>query len=185
MAYLMIVGYLVLIAPIKVGLLVQWEKSRFSITVGLMLWGIRKQFPFLWQRSPEGKISLHAPFPLSFKRRKRRKDLLSLLPRLLYVRKKIRLGIHLRRFQLHALLSLPDAAQTAKMCGLLSAVFALLFPHGHSRFLPSFQGKNRGQGVCIIDFRLGTLLMAILLWKSHELSHNKKEENTWSIPSEN
>lgn len=171
--------YLLLITPLQAGLLLQWEKGKLSATIGVMLWGVRKRFPFLAEKE-NGHWQLHFPFSRSFRRRKNRKDILLLLPRLIMLRKKVFRGIHLRRFQARALLSLPDAGNTAILCGVLNA---LLSPFPACRIIPGFSGQNRGQALCIVECRLGTLLLAGILWKLHTARH-KKEAHTWNIPSE-
>lgn len=185
MPYVLITAYILLIAPVQIGLLVQWEKGRLSATVGIMAWGIRKRFPFLLSRNEQGKLQLQAPY-IPFRRsRKKHADILSLLPRLLYVRKKIKFAIHVRHFQIEAALALPTAAGEALLFPLLSALLHALFPHGRCRIRPAFGEIGRGAALCIVDFRLGTLLIAGILWKTHRLSSNKKEEQAWNIPSEN
>ena len=185
MPYVLITAYILLIAPVQIGLLVQWEKGRLSATVGIMAWGIRRRFPFLLSRNTDGRLQLEKPFLPLPQRRKKQNELLTLLPKLLYVRKKLQFAIHLRHFHSEALLSLPSAASTAIACSLLSTLLQLLFPHGRIRIRPAYPANNRGSALCIVDFRLGTLLMAGILWKTHRPSHSKKEEQAWNIPSEN
>lgn len=185
MPYVLVAAYVLLIAPMKVGLIVQWKKEKLSMTVGVMAWGIRRQFPFLLSRNDAGKMQLHVPhFPFRRSRRKQ-KDLLTLLPRLLYVRKKISSAIHVRHLQLESRLSLPTAASEAIYANLLTSLLYTLFPRGRFRIRPAFEENGGGTALCIVDFRLGTLLLAGILWKTHRLSDSKKEEQVWSIPSEN
>lgn len=185
MPYVLVAAYVLLIAPMRVGLLVQWKKGKLSMTVGVMAWGIRRQFPFLLSRNAQGKLQLHVP-PFPFHRsRKKRRDLLSLLPRLIYVRKKIKSAIHMRHFQLEARLSLPTAAGEAVTAAILANLLHTLFPHGRFHIRPAYKENGGGTALCIVEFRLGTLLLAGVLWKTHRLSDNKKEEQVWSIPSEN
>lgn len=185
MPYVLIAAYVLLIAPMQVGLLLQWKKGKLSMTVGLMAWGVRKRFPFLLHRNEQGKLQLHIPhFPIR-RSRKKRKDLLSLLPRLIYVRKKIKSAIHVRHFQVEASLALPTAAGEAICATLLTSLLHMLFPHGRCHIRPAYKDTGGGTALCIVDFRLGTLLMAGILWKTHRLSDSKKEEQVWSIPSEN
>lgn len=185
MPYVLVAAYVLLIAPIQVGLLMQWKKGKLSMTVGVMAWGIRKQFPFLLSRNEMGKLKLHVPsFPFHRSRKKRR-DLLSLLPRLIYVRKKIKSAIHVRHFQVEARLSLPTAAGEAIYANIITSLLYMLFPNSCCRIRPAFEENGGGAALCIVDFRLGTLLWAGILWKFHRLSDSKKEEQVWSIPSEN
>lgn len=181
MAAVLIALYLLLIAPFQAGLLLQWENDRISINVGIMLWGVRKRFPFLLQKE-ENKWQMHFPFSRKQNRRKERKNLLLLLPRLYILRRKIFRFIRLRHLQMHALIALPDAGDTAMLCGILNALICP-FSH-HSRIVPSFSGQNRGWALCIVESRLGTILFAWLIWKIHAARHRKKEAHTWPIPSE-
>lgn len=181
MAALGILLFLLFIAPVQVGLLTQWAENSLSFHVGVMVWGIRKVFHFPVKRDEEGKLFLETPLSLQrYKRRKgAKKDYLSLVLRLLHMRKGKHAFIKLRLLKVQAFVALPHAAETAIFCGILSSLFGILFPHGESRFIPAWQGKNRGRAVCIVQGRLGTIGIKYMQWKAHE----KKEEQSWTIPS--
>lgn len=183
MAYGLLFLYVVLIAPLRVGAKLGWEKGRLFLTVGVMVWGIRKAFSFFLEKK-EGHWQGHFPLFPGKRRRKKGRDLLSLPLRLLAVRKKMPVGIRLHAFQARVQLHLPSAAQTAQACGLLSALLSLLFPRGESRVLPAYTGPNSGTLLCILDFRLGTLCLAGLYFLLHRPANNQQEEKTWNIPSQ-
>lgn len=179
--------YLLFITPVQAGLLAEWGAEESGLHVGIMVWGVRKIYHLPLKRNAEGKLYLEMPRPLKRRKKKHKskKDLITLIIRLLYLRKKMHVSIRLRLLSAQAFIRLPDAGQTALLCGLLSALFSALFPHGSSRFLPAYHGRNLGRAACIAEGRLGTICMAGILWKLHEKRHAKKEETKWSIPSQN
>lgn len=181
MPVLLVAVYLIFIAPVQVGFLCRWQGSALSFHVGISVWGIRKIFHFPLQRDAQGKLYLETPLPLKKRRKPKRarKDSLSLFIRLLHMRKRMHAFIQLQLFKVQAFVHLPDAADTALACGILSSLCGILFPHGDSRFVPLWQGQNKGRGVCILKGRLGTIAIAYLIWKTH----GKKEEQPWITPS--
>ncbi len=187
MAWTAVIVYLLLITPVQAGLLLEWGEGQKAAHVGVMLWGIKKVFHFPLKRTEDGVLYLETPSPLR-KRKKHKKtkqDLLTLIARLLYLRKKTHAFIRLRLFTVQAFVSLPQAGHTALLCGLLSGLFAALSPHGNSRFVPVYPGPNKCRAACILEGRLGTICMAAILWHAHKKRHTQKEERTWSIPSQN
>lgn len=181
MAVFWVAVYLMLIAPVQVGFLCQWQGQTISFHVGITVWGIRKIYHFPLQRDEEGKLYLETPLPLKKRRKPKRarKDYFVLLMRLLHMRKRMHAFVQLQLLKVQAYVHLPDAAHTALLCGVLSALFGTLFPRGSSRFVPRWQGENLGRGVCILKGRLGTIAIAYLIWKAYA----KKEEHPWTIPS--
>ncbi len=181
---ILVLMYLFFITPVQVGLMVEWGQGLPAAHVGVMLWGMRKVFHLPLKRDEQGRLYLASSLKLPKRKKQRSKrELLLSVMKLWYLRKKITPLIRMRLFKIQTILSLPDAGQTALLCAGLSALFGALFPHGESRFLPSYRGENRGRAACIVEGRLGTIGMAFLVWKAHQTP--KKEASPWNIPSPN
>lgn len=182
MAAFFLAAYLMLITPIQIGLMVKWQQGTASVTLGLMAWGLRKQFVFPLVRGPDGRLRLLSPPALRHlrRRKKAKKNLLLLPERLLYLRKKLGTRIHLRYLGLQVRIALGNAGQTALLCGILSALLAVFYPRSQNEILPAPPGESRGRGMCVLSCRLAAMGLAFIYWKISARHRKKKEDVLWN-----
>ena len=173
--------FLLLIAPVKAGVRLQWDENGLRGAVGLMVWGWREQADFSAGRNPAGRWALTAAYrgknlPLPAEKGNAG-TILKLVGLLLKsngdgaaLRKLVRvdtLDVALR-------LGGQDAAALALGAGFLRAVGGAL-PFLRFQCLPALGGKSGLRAVCIAEARLGILLAAALIWKK---SKERKKKST-------
>ena len=191
MAWLLIMLYLILIAPVQGGVILSAGNGPVHGVIGAAVWGVIIQGRYSLLRDEEGQLRLES----SFRRKKRKhpKDrrqrlqkifqVLRALLRANFARKLLRQGLHLQCLNGDIFLHLDDAAHTALVSSLLQALSGLS-AKTDIRIHPSFMGPSALRIKCIVRFRLGILLIACLMGLiSYRLS-GKKEETAWNIPSD-
>lgn len=166
--------FLIVIAPIRAGLLLCVDGGPIRGRVGLMIWGIRLQAGFFLRQGRWVLTVFGKELSLPSRGGKR----LSLLPLLLEKRKRFpRRGIVLRRAVIWADVALENAAAGALLTGWMRFLSGAL---PGWRVLPRFcpGGRSALRVCCIAESRLG------ILWAEYaRLKRKKKEESAWSIPS--
>ncbi|MBQ9262698.1 MAG: hypothetical protein IJ189_00635 [Clostridia bacterium] len=175
-----VILFLLLITPVKVGVVLCLGGGPVRGEIGVMLWGVRLQGRFeLKQGKPalsfRGK-PLHLPH-----RKTNRPSLLPMLKSLLGngVPSPFRPAISILKAEIIVDVGLQDAATVALLTGLLrSASVWLPVLKIHAR--PCFGGSSALHARCIAEGRLGMLLAAYLLAKQ---GRKQKEEQPWIIPS--
>ena len=171
MAWWLTAVFLLLIAPVRAGVRVQWDENGLRCAAGLMVWGLRQQADFSLARNAAGQLHLTAAFHgkrLPLPQRKNRAGLgVKLLGLLLKANgKNAALGRLVRVNTLRAFLRLggQDAAALALTAGTLRAVGGAL-PLLRFQCVPVLGGKTALRAVCIAESRLGILLAAWIIWK--------------------
>lgn len=186
MAWAAIFLYLVLIAPVDLGIAAELDGERSHGRVAIRVWGVERQGRFSLMRDAQGKLRLMASWAGRTEKPSGGGPGLLRLARALVradkARALLRRGVSLRRLQLGAVIGGADAAQTALFTGLLRAV-AGHFPRLQCRFRPAFGQRSRASLRCIVSVRLGMIgaagvLGLLSLWRTR-----KKEETAWIIPS--
>ena len=174
MAWWLTAVFLLLIAPVRAGVRVQWDENGPRGAVGLMVWGMREQADFSLKRGTAGQLRLNAVFhgkSLPLPQRKNRVSFgMKLLGLLLKSNgKKAAMGQLIRVNTLNVALHLGggDAAALALGTGALRAIGSAV-PRLRFRCVPALGGKTALRAVCIAESRLGILLVAWLLWKKAE-----------------
>lgn len=173
-AWLGLFLFLLLIAPVRVGVRLLWDEKGPRGAVGLMVWGLREQADFSLERGAAGNLRLTAAFhgkTLPLPQRKNRTGLgIRLLGLLLKSNgEDAALGRLVRVNTLNVALRLggEDAAALALGAGALRAVGGAL-PFLRFRCMPVLGGKTALRAVCIAEARLGILLAAWIIWKRGE-----------------
>ena len=190
-AGLLVFLYLLLITPIRAGVVLGKERAFPRGAVGVMVWGIRYTVHFVGRRDETGKFYIKTTLP--GKRREKERPFAAPSPKIFHFLKGIRAsrwawqmikkGVHIQKGELHWILGGENAAAQALISGCLQAFFA--FSRRFSLHLyPVFQGKSAFRFRCIVETRLGTLLAAGLLSGLYALAAGKKEDTSWIIPSE-
>ncbi len=177
--------FMLWITPIRMGATVTYRsgdtaRGHFGVTI----WGFAVRMPWKTLRDERGKLQ----FRFDRQRESQKADDAAWIRRVLRMLRAVRMGNLTRRmlrkslsieaFSLRARVGAPSAAATAYLCAALSA---LAFKHPFRiRVLPDFSGRNALDGLCIIGFRLGNLLVACALGAS---AYRKagKEEKAWNI----
>lgn len=187
-AWVGIAAYLLLIAPIGLGLSVEIAGVESGCVAAVRVWGVRVQVRFRLGRDAAGRLRLlssragrperqtrgHGPALLRVLRAVAKGDKARLL---------LQKGISLRQLRIRAVIGGRDAARVARITGLFSALCACA-PGLDASLRPDFQGKTRIHIRCIACTRLGTLLAACALGALSFLRAGKKEEPAWIIPSD-
>lgn len=185
MAWALILMYLILIAPVKGGLLLQAEEGRQEGAWGVMLWGVLIRGHVSVRRDGQGRLRLEG-----VGRRKKQaagkkgkwgkwiRMLGGKAPRYL-----LRKGVRPERLEVYVGIAAGDAALTALLCGALQGL-AGMFPRLRARFYPCFGGKSSIRLRCIVSARLGILLFACVAGGIQRLLADKKEAKPWNIPSD-
>ena len=163
--------FLLLIAPVRAGVRVQWDENGLRGAAGLMVWGLREQADFSLARGAAGRLQLTAAFhgkSLPLPQRKSRAGLgMKLLGLLLKSNGKnaaLRGAVRVNTLNVALRLGGGDAAALALTAGTLRAVGSAL-PFLRFRCVPALGGKTAFRAVCIAESRLGILLVAWLMWK--------------------
>ena len=171
MAWLGLALFLLLIAPMRAGVRMQWDESGFRGAVGLMIWGLRDQVDVSGARNRAGQLRLTAAFrgknlPLP-KPKGGAGKMLKLVGLLLKSNgdgAALRKLVRVNTLRIALRLGARDAAALALCTGALRAVGGAL-PFLRFRCLPVLDGKTALHAVCIAEARLGTLLLAWIKWK--------------------
>lgn len=177
--------FLVWITPIRLGATVTYRSGAMARGhVGVTVWGFAVRMPWKTLRDEKNKLQ----FCFDRQKESKKADDAAWMRRVFRMLRAVRMGNLSRRmlrkslsieaFSLRAKVNLPTAAATACACAALSAI---AFKHPFRvRVLPDFSGQNALDGLCIIGFRLGNLLVACALGAS---AYRKagKEEKAWNI----
>ena len=161
--------YLLWITPIRLGAVFAWQsgaKPRFA--TGALCWGIRL--------SSLAKRPRSAPLSLPYILRNLRKT-----P---YTRWLFRRALHFEQGSIIAVIGGQDAAWVALFSAAFKSLFSC-FPRIRCQVQPCFGGASALKAGCIVEGRLGMLLLAALALILSERGTAKKEEQAWIIPSGN
>ena len=187
MGVLLLILYLALITPVKLGAAVSAEGGPPEALVGVMIWGWRR-VARLRVRRRDGALRLCAEYrgkcvilgrgaPGGWSGKAAKALLRGLAGR-------GRRGRALRLCALEGFIRVGgrDAAETALLAGGLRAALAAL-PWTRFRCVPAFGGPTVLRLRCIARARLGTILSAGLLTAHSARRADRKEEKAWIIPS--
>ncbi len=177
--------YLMWITPIRIGATATYRSGAMAHGhVGVTVWGYAVRMPWKTLRDEEHKLQ----FRFDRQKESKKADDAAWMRRVFRLLRAVRMGNLSRRmlrkslsieaFSLRVRVGAPSASATACVCAALSAI---AFKHPFRiRILPDFSGKNALDGMCIIGFRLGSLLTACALGAS---AYRKagKEEKAWNI----
>ncbi len=188
--------YLLLIAPVRVGIVVSFAQgSAPSGMLGVLVWGVGTQVDFAVARDDQGVLNLK--FQTANGNKSGESDLSKTIASIARVIKSLRIAnisrsvfkasIHLKALQARAVVGLADAAQTALLTGLLQVLAAKwgTRPGVRLRVDANFRGGSALYTRCIVHMRLGNILLACLLGLSAYLKAGTKEEQPWSITPSN
>ena len=171
MAWLGLALFLLIIAPVRAGVRVQWDENGLRGSVGLMFWGLREQADFTLNRSAAGTLRLNAAFhgknmtlPQGKNRAELGVKLLGLLLRSNGQEGALRKLVKVNTLNIALRLGGGDAAALALGAGALRAVGGAL-PFLRFHCMPVLGGKTALRAVCIAEARLGILLVAWMIWK--------------------
>lgn len=188
--WLLILLYLILISPLRAGVVFSLGRGMPRAGLGIMIWGFSWQFHGALIRDKAGRLHLEAsngsgrkirlrglrgPSP-SFGR------LVRSFQKADRARALLRCSVHLESIRAAVEIGGGNAARTALWTGALMALGGILPP----RTLlcrPAFGRESALRFHCIADARLGTLLTACLLGALAFLRTGRKEEKAWNIPS--
>jgi hypothetical protein len=171
MAWLALGLFLLLIAPVRAGVRVQWDERGLRGAAGLMVWGLREQADFTLKRNAGGAPRLTAAFHgnnLTLPHGKNRAEvgvkLLGLLLRSNGQEAALRKVVRVNTLNIVLRLGGSDAAALALGTGALRAVGGAL-PFLRFQCAPVLNGKTSLRAACIAEARLGILLAAWIIWK--------------------
>lgn len=188
MRWILLGLFLLFIAPIRIGAALRWTGGAPSLSVGVMIWGIRAQTSIRAERDTAGKLLLTAAvgnrkLPLHPDRNNAGSGLkaLALLLKSNTDRAAMRRLVQVRRLDVFLQIGGENAAFIALATGFLQALNPLL-PQADIRCRPSFHGQTKVYARCIAEARLGILCVAWLRWRRRRAG--QKEAAAWSIPSE-
>ncbi len=173
--------YVLLITPLRIGAFFSWEPGLFRCAYGIMIWGAAVRGEVSVRRGEDGRLRMEP----SLRRRKRkgRGGLLKRIGKPSEIQKTLRRMGRLCLFQARLDLGGQDAAGVALRTGALRAASALL-PGARLRCRPVFGGKGAARVHCIVETRLGMLMIACLPGLAdHFLAGRKEEKTAWNIPS--
>ncbi|MBR3018073.1 MAG: DUF2953 domain-containing protein [Clostridia bacterium] len=189
MRWILLGIFLLLIAPVRIGVLLRWEHGKLTLTVGTMVWGVRVQTMIKASRDEAGALLLTASLgqrililrPGGQNAGKGIKAL-GLMLKSNTDRAALRKMIQLQTLDIFVQIGGQNAAFTAMTTGFLQALNPML-PFAHIACRPSFNGETKALIRCIAGARLGILCLAWLRWRKRQRD-SRKEETAWSIPSE-
>ena len=182
--------FVLLTAPVRLGIKIQWEKGVLHGTLGGMVWGIRARIPFAVSRSPAGQLALCAFFRgrrLALPAQKI--DAKGVVRRLLVMRKGGKSGKKLLKLVRLQALSVDlragglDAGRLALTVGLLRLASGFI-PSLRFRCAPVLGGAWGLRGGCIAETRLGILLAAALIGYANSRRAKEEKKQPWIVPSE-
>ncbi|MBR6185130.1 MAG: hypothetical protein IKQ41_02610 [Clostridia bacterium] len=185
MAWVLTILYVLLVSPLRAGILFRWKAGRADCRLGVLIWGARRTAEVKLRRDEKDYLGIslrsgrrERVFPLRFKRsgawknRWRKPGFHFLLRRLL----------PLFSVKADLCLGFDNAAETALLCGALNGVGALL-PRVRLRCKPRYNGASSLSLLCIATARLGTII-ALCLWAwMIGRRAGRKEENAWTVLS--
>ena len=189
MRWILLGIFLLAIAPIRAGAVLRLERKQPSLTLGVMIWGIRFQTLIEARRDAAGALLLTAnlgkrALPLRPASGNAGKEIkaLGLLLKSNADRAALRKMIQVQALDVYVQIGGQNAAFTALAAGILRALNPLL-PTARIACRPSFHGETKALVRCIAGARLGILCLAWLRWRGRQRD-SRKEETAWSIPSE-
>ena len=189
MGVLLLIVYLTLITPVKLGAAVSVGSGPPQAAVGVMIGG--------WKRVAHMRVRRQDGVPRLCAEIRGRRVILSrrsrtgwtgqaarTLLRVLTDRKRSGRGLHLVTLDGFIQIGGQDAAATALLTGGLRAALAC-FPSARVRCFPAFGGQTVLRLRCIAQARLGTILAAGLMTALETHRQGRTEEGAWIIPSGN
>ncbi len=189
MRWILLGLFLLLIAPIQVGAVFHWAGKKPSLTVGVMIWGVRAQTELHARRDETGALLISAAVGrrnLTLRPGRQNAEngfkALGLLLKSNSGHAALRNAVQVRSFDAYLQIGGENAAFIALAAGFLQALNPLL-PKVHIAAHPSFHGDTKALIRCIAGARLGILLLAWLRWRKKQRD-GQKEETAWIIPSE-
>ncbi len=188
MRWILLGLFLLLIAPIQVGAALRWSGYMPSLTVGVMVWGIRAQTEIRASRDAAGTLLLTAAVgKRSLTLRPGGKNAGNGLKALGLLLKSngesamLKKAVQVRTLDGSLQIGGENAAFIALATGFLQALSPLA-PKAKIVCRPSFHDNTKAYLRCIAEARLGILLAAWLRWRRTQQA-SQKEEQAWTIPS--
>ena len=188
MRWILLGLFLILITPVQVGAALRWTGHMPSLTVGVMIWGIRAQMEIHARRDTAGTLLLTATMgKRSLTLRPGGKNAgnglkaLGLLLKSNGDKAMLKKAVQVRALDAYLQIGGENAAFIAILTGFLQALNPLL-PQANIVCRPSFHGSTKAYIRCIAEARLGILLAAWLRWRRTQQA-SQKEEQAWTIPS--
>ncbi len=174
MAWIVLAFFLLLIAPVRAGVILRQGAGEFKGAAGVMIWGVRAQIRFSLGRNGEGALRLAVSAgnsQLSLPRRKRKAGtgirLLGLMLKSNGKKSALRRAVRVEAMDVRVRLGGGDAAALALGTGLLRSLNGLL-PALRVRCVPGLGARTEIAVRCIAEARLGILLTAWLLARKGE-----------------
>ena len=161
--------YLFWITPIRLGAIFSWQSGgKPRLAAAALCWGVRLPAPSKRPRS----ASLSFP------------HILSALKKAPFTRWLLRHALRWEKGEIIAVIGGEHAALTALSAAAVQGIISV-FPRTRCRVHPNFGGASALKAGCIVESRLGMLLLTALALILSDRDGAKKEEQPWIIPSGN